>query len=162
VLHLTDRWPFRSSAWSPSPYFETGPLRLRGINLDANRKPTPCALLMDEGGSVKPRQFKEALGAGAYYEYHYRLPAGLFTRFTTAVGIHATLGALRSVNVEIKFDGQTAFKDVIKPGKPAIKIDLDAKGCRDLQMIASGPWLTEPDGHDNHVVWAEPRVYRRS
>ena len=61
-------------------------------------------------------------------------------------------------DIEIKLDGQSAFKDVAYPDRSAIKIDLDAHGCRDIQLIASGPWLTDPDGSDNHVVWAEPRM----
>jgi len=161
VLRLTDRWPYRSSAWAPSPYFETGPLRLRGINLDEQRHPVPCALRVRDGRGTRVRRFKEALGSGAYYEYHYRLPPNLYARFTGRVGIHATLGARRPVDVEMKLDGKTAFKDTVAPGKPALDLDLDARGCRDLQLIASGPWLTDPDGSDNHVVWAEPRLIRR-
>jgi hypothetical protein len=31
-------------------------------------------------------------------------------------------------------------------------------GATDIQLISSGPWYTEPDGSNNHVVWAQPRV----
>jgi hypothetical protein len=48
----------------------------------------------------------------------------------------------------------------VKPGDPAKAIDVNARGCRDLQIIASGPWLTDPDGANNHVVWAEPRLMK--
>jgi hypothetical protein len=160
VLRLADRWPYRSTAWAPSPYFETGPLRLRGINLDAQRRPVPCALIVREGRAARPRRFREALGSGAYYEYHYRLPRGVFARFTARVGIHATLGARRTVDVAVKMNRRTAFQATVAPGRPALDVELDARGCRDLQLIASGPWLTDPDGSDNHVVWAEPRMWR--
>jgi hypothetical protein len=162
VLKLINRWPFRQTAWAPSPYFETGPLGMRGINLDEQRNPVPCELLIRGRNGVQSKRYKEALGSGAYYEYHYKLPAGVYARFTTKVGIHAVLKAKRSVNIEVKLDGRTAFKDVAYPDQPALAIDLDAQGCRDIQMIASGPWLTEPDGSDNHVVWAEPRMMRKT
>ena len=159
VVKLTDAWPLRSSAWSPSPYFETGPLKLRGINLDANRAAVPCELLVRQAdGKVVSRKFPEALGAGAYYEYHYRLPAGLYRRFTALVGIHAVLGAMRSINVEVKVGGKTAWSDVIRPGEPAKEIGLAIDGAGDIQLISSGPYYTDPDGSNNHVVWAQPRV----
>jgi hypothetical protein len=160
ILKLTDRWPFRQTAWAPSPYFEPGPLMLRGINLDTDRHPVPCELLLATKTGVQSKRFKESLGSGAYFEYHYKLPAGVYARFTARVGIHAVLGAKRSVDIEVKLDGATAFKDVAQPGKPALNLALDAKGCHDIQLIASGPWLTDPDGSDNHVVWAEPRMWR--
>ncbi len=159
TLDLSGLWPYRCTAWAPSPYFETGPLALRGINLDANLQPVPCELLVAEGGGkAVARRFTEALGAGAYYEYHFRLGAGLYQRFTGMVGIHATLGAKRSVSVQVKVDGHTAWSDVIAPGQPAKTIDVAVAGARDLQLISSGPWYMDPDGNENHVVWAQPRV----
>jgi len=160
TLRLTDRWPFRMTAWAPTPYFEPGPLMFRGINIDAQRNPVPCELIVNTKQGPRSKRFKEALGSGAYFEYHYRLPAGIYSRFTTQVGVHAVLGAKRSINIEIKLDGKTEFQDKVFPGKPAIPIDMDAHGCRDIQLIASGPWLTDPDGSDNHVVWAQPRMER--
>ena len=65
---------------------------------------------------------------------------------------------MRSINVEIKLNGKTAWSDVIKPDEPARAIDLPIDGARDIQLIASGPWYTEPDGFNNHVVWALPMV----
>lgn len=160
VLKLTGRWPYRMTAWAPAPYFEPGPLMLRGLNLDMQRNPVPCQLLVQTKSGVHSKRFREALGSGAYFEYHYRLPAGVYSHFSTQVGIHAVLGAKRSINIEVRLDGATAFQDVACPGEPALKLNLDAHGCRDLQLIASGPWLTEPDGSDNHVVWAQPRMTR--
>lgn len=158
VKKLTDAWPFRSSQWAPPPYLESGPLKLRGINLDKDRKPVPCELLVSEGGKVVSRQYKEALGAGAYYEYHWRLPAGSYQRLTALVGVHAVLGAMRSIKVEVKSNGKSVWSDVIKPGEPAKPIDVAIDGATDVQFISSGPWYTQPDGCNNHVVWAEPRV----
>jgi hypothetical protein len=159
TVPLTDAWPFRSSAWAPAPYLHTGPLHLRGINLDAKGNPVPCEVLVKEPeGKTVSRRFKEALGAGAYYEYHYRLPAGLYQRFTAMVGIHAVLKAMRSINVEVKVDSKTAWSDVLKPGEPARTIDLPIHGARDIQLISSGPFYRDPDGSNNHVVWVMPRV----
>ena len=160
TLKLTDRWPFRQTAWAPAPYFETGPLSMRGINLDMKRSPVPCALKVAGAGEDRVVRFREALGAGAYYEYHFRVPAGVYGKFTALAGIHATLGARRSIDFEVKLDGKSAWRATVKPGEPARAIDLDSHGCRDIQLIASGPWLTEPDGADNHVVWAEPRLIK--
>ena len=125
-----------------------------------NGGPAPCVLNVAEAGGSRPVRFREALGAGAYYEYHYRVPGGVYGRFTALVGIHATLGARRAIDAEIKLDGQSAWRETLKPGEPAKTIDLNARGCRDIQLIASGPWLTDPDGSDNHVVWAAPRLMK--
>jgi hypothetical protein len=160
VLKLADRWPYRQTAWAPAPYFEPGPMRLRGINLDMARNPVPCSLNVADAGGVRAERCREALGAGAYFEYHYRVPRGVYGRFTARVGIHATLGAQRSIDFEVKLDGQSAWQKTIRPGEPAEAIDIVAGGCRDIQLISSGPWLTDPDGNNNHVVWDEPRLIR--
>jgi len=155
---LTDLWPYRMSAWAPAPYFEPGPMRLRGINLNMDRKPIPCELLLKEDHRERRERFEEALGAGAYFEYQYRLAAGVFKKFTGLVGIHARLGARRPIDIKVMADEKCVFERVAKPGEPAAKIDVAIDGCRDIKLISSGPWYTEPDGSDNHVVWALPRV----
>ena len=155
-LSLTWRWPLRMSAYSPGPYETPVPMQLCGFNLDNIRRRVPCALLV----RGKAQQFDEALGAGAYFEYHFRLAAKTYRRFTARVGIHASLGARRNVDAEVKLDGQTAFKGVLIPGKEALEVDIDAGGCRDIQLISSGPRYFQPDGTDNHVVWAQPRMER--
>jgi hypothetical protein len=161
-LKLTDRWPFRQTAWAPNPYQETGPMSLRGINLDSQRNPAPCALLLETPGGVECRTFAEALGSGAFYEYHYRVPGGAYARFTAQVGIHGVLGARRDVEVEVKLNGRTAFQKKVLPGKPSIAVDIEAAGCDNIQLLASGPhWPTDPNGEFNHVVWARPRLTGR-
>lgn len=158
MLKLTDRWPFRMSAWAPAPYFEPAPLRLRGINLDMARRPVPCEILVAGARGLRRERVREALGAGAYFEYHYRLTGMAFRRFTARVGIHATLGAHRPIDVAVKAGDRTVFKGIARPGEAAMEIDCRVGGCRDLRLIASGPRYTDPDGNDNHVVWARPRL----
>jgi hypothetical protein len=115
-------------------------------------------LVKEPDSKMVSRRFKEALGAGAFYEYHYRLPAGLYQRFTAMVGIHAVLKAMRSIDVEVKVDSKSAWSDVLKPGEPARAIDIPIHGARDIQLISSGPFYRDPDGSNNHVVWVMPRV----
>jgi len=159
VLQLTDRWPYRQTAWAPFPYFEPAPYMLRGTNLDSKRRPVPCRLYVRDGrGPLRIRTFREALGSGAFFEYHFRVPARTFTRLTGWVGIHASLGAQRPIQAEIRLNGRSVFRQMVWPGAPAIRFDLPARGCRNVQFIASGPILTDPDGSNNHVVWAEPRL----
>lgn len=160
IFKLAYRWPYRMTAWAPAPYCEPAPLRLIGINLDMKRKPVRCQLLVEKNGSVHSEEFEDALGAGAYFEYCYRVPKGAYSRFSATVGIHSLLGAKRSVDVEVKIDGNTAFSDTITPGKPARTVNVGIGGCRDIRLISSGPWWTDPDGDNNHVVWAEPMLTR--
>jgi hypothetical protein len=35
---------------------------------------------------------------------------------------------------------------------PALSVDLAARGCHDIQVISSSPWLKDSDGSDNHPV----------
>jgi len=158
TIELTSRWPYRMTAWAPAPYFAPGPMRLRGINLDMDRQPVPCELLVRGDDGAHAEQFEEALGAGAYFEYHYRVLEGLYRRFTGRVGIHAVLGAKRPIDIKVLADDTPVFEAVAKPGEPAHEIEVAVNGCRDLKLIASGPILTDPDGSDNHVVWALPRL----
>lgn len=158
TLRLTDCWPYRMTAWAPAPYFEPGPMRLRGINLDMSRNSTPCELLVQEDEAALPVRFEESLGAGAYFEYHFKLPAGTFKKFRSLVGVSSSLGARRSINIIVKLDEKVGLELKVSPGQAAKAIDLDITGCHDLQLISSGPWYTDPDGVDNHIVWAQPRV----
>jgi ankyrin repeat protein len=163
VLPLTWRWPYRMSAWAPHPYGDpatNAPLRLSGYNLNADQRRVRCELLVGTDGNVKSQPFDEALGAGAYFEYHYRAAAQMYSRFKAWVGIHATLGSQRNIDAEVRIDGQTAFNGVLIPGRAALEVDIDAHGCRDIQLISSGPQYFQPDGTNNHVVWAQPRLQR--
>jgi hypothetical protein len=163
ILRLTWRWPYRMSAYAPYPYGDpsaNAPLRLSGYNLNKDQRRVRCELLVGTDGNVKSQSFDEALGAGAYFEYHYRVAPQMYSRFKAWVGIHATLGSQRNIDAEVKLDGQTAFKGVLVPGKTALEVDIDARGCHDIQLISSGPQYFDPDGSNNNVVWAQPRLER--
>jgi len=155
-LSLAPRWPYQMTAWAPNPYSEPGPRVLQGINLDMDKNCVACELRLEEPGG-RTEVFPDSLGAGAPFYYHYRLPPGVYASFTSLVGIHAKLSARRSIKAEVLADGKTVFSRVIRPEEPAVSIEAQVNGCRDLVLKTSGPQWDSPD---NHVVWANPKVHR--
>ena len=161
-LSLTACWPYRMSAWAPFPYFETTPTALNGINLAVKTnnliEPCPCKLRIEENGHVKHRQFDDALGAGTYFEYHFRLSANTYHRFTSIIGIHAELGATCPIEFQVVADDKMVFSKTIKSSDLAVTVDVDINGCHDLKLITCIKNYTEKTGRNNHATWAEPRV----
>lgn len=162
-VSLAGKWPYRMSAWCPFPYLEPAPLMLKGINLDQDRKPVPCRLLVSPNGSAEIRTFPDALGAGLGMEYHFKIPAGVYSDFSVYPGIHAELGARKPVNIRIVFDEKTVYETTLSPTGAAHKINLELKNVSGIKLIAPPPrdndlWYADPASANNHIVWAEPHL----
>jgi len=160
-LPLAPRWPYRMTAWAPHPYSEPGPRTLLGINLDMARKPVACQLLTGEPGH-RARRFPNSLGAGAPFFYHYKLPPGVYSLLTGLVGVHASLGAQRPIDVRVETDGVDVFRDRILPGAKALAIKARIDGCRNLLLLTSGPKWDATDAEGNHVVWADLAAHKET
>jgi len=159
TVSLARRWPYRMTAWAPAPYFEPGPLRLAGINLDMDRNPVPCRLKMADGAI---KETPDALGAGGRFIYHYHFPEGIYETFSALVGPHADLGVHCALEIEVIADEETVFSGVLQPDGPPLDISADISGCRDLILRTAGPEWPSPAAANIHVVWAKPTVLKKS
>lgn len=162
--------PYRQSAWAPEPYSQVAPGDLVGVNLDKAYEPVPCELRYRHGGDTRSVVVSNALGATAYYEYEFNVPAGIYEQITLDYGIHATLGAACPVTFEVYCGDRLLCRDEKRAGEPAgsavlawpadgdrVRLITTVAGAIDLPRVNGRP--IAPTGH---AVWAEPTLVKRA
>lgn len=80
---------------------------------------------------VDGRTFRKGLVIHSRTELNYRLGRD-YRRFVAVAGIEDLVRPLGSVEVTISLDGKTAFQQVITGTGPAVPVDLDVSGVRDM------------------------------
>jgi len=100
--------------------------------------------------------FKSGVGTHARSIFKINLAGGT-EKFLAYAGLDAENGSNNkgSVNFEITGDGKSLWKsEVLKPGMPPVKVDVNLKGVKQLVLIVN-------DGGDNidydHADWADAK-----
>ena len=166
VKKLADAQPHRLTAWAPHPYDQLAAGDLRGVNVTPSHEPAPCALLRDRGGRLEAEDVPESLGATPLYEHAFHVPAGVYRKFSTDYGVHATLGANQPIVFEVWCDERLLFQDVRRAGEAAGSATLDWPGDgTQLRLVATvgadAPVKRingRPVSFAGHAVWGRPRL----
>jgi hypothetical protein len=162
---LVELYPYRQTAWAPEPYAQTAPGELLGVNLNATYEPVPCVVRAPDGQLQTPAT---ALGATAYYEYDFHVPAGLYRQFACTVGVHATLGARFPLTFAVYGDDDLLGLAEQQPTAPASTLELDWPAtCTHLRLVTTVADAVpvqrvnkRPVAPTGHAVWADPLLRR--
>ena len=150
----------------PHPYDQLAAGDLRGVNVTPSHEPAPCALLRDRGGRLEAEDVPESLGATPLYEHAFHVPAGVYRKFSTDYGVHATLGANQPIVFEVWCDERLLFQDVRRAGEAAGSATLDWPGDGTLLRLVATVGADAPVKRINgrpvsfagHAVWGRPRL----
>lgn len=164
---LSSMHPYRLTAWAPSPYDQLGPGDLAGFNVDTSFNPVPCSLIVqtpERGKAIAT--LSDAMGSTAYFERVFSLPSGVYRRFCTDYGVHATLGADHPIVFEVWNDDVRLFRDVRLAGEEAGRVSIDwpagATRLRLITTIASDVAVQRINDRPlrcvGHAVWGHPRL----
>ena len=153
-------------AGAPHPYDQLAAGDLRGVNVSPSHEPVPCALLRDRGGRLEAEDVPESLGATPLYEHAFHVPAGVYRKFSTDYGVHATLGANQPIVFEVWCDERLLFQDVRRAGEAAGSATLDWPADGTLLRLVATVGADAPVKRINgrpvsfagHAVWGRPRL----
>ena len=102
--------------------------------------------------------------------FPFRVPRGVYARFTATYGIHATLGSRCPILFEVYGDDRLLFRDVRCAGDPAGAVALAwPSDAEHLRLITTVPGSVEmprindrPIAPTGHAVWAGPVLTRET
>ncbi|MCM8768990.1 MAG: NPCBM/NEW2 domain-containing protein [Candidatus Omnitrophica bacterium] len=154
MVYLSDLKAIREPLGLSEPYrFITF---LQDASLNQKMQTCPLSLYLEEKpGQWRKRVFKKGLGTGSHYHYclAYEIPAGVYRSFSGAVGLHADLGRGGNINVSIRLNRKSVFRERFTDRYPGKRfwIDLESGGLLEL-VVTSDSGMRNAR---NNVVWAD-------
>lgn len=151
-------------------------LRLLPFHSMMEKSPAPFSLdghaprlygtLIPQASANFAEDVPESLGATPLYEHVFQVPAGVYRKFSTDYGVHATLGANQPIVFEVWCDERLLFQDVRRAGEAAGSATLDWPGDgTQLRLVATvgadAPVKRingRPVSFAGHAVWGRPRL----
>jgi len=121
-----------------------------------NGKPVPLQLNVAEQGQTVTRTFASGIGTGTRSVVTYRIPEGVYARFTAWAGLQAGLGRSGQVTFSVSGNGKPlATLGPVVGDVAARAVDVPLAGVTNLQLTVSS---AGGDGSGNFAVWGEPRL----
>ncbi len=154
TISLSEFTPVKRTAWAPPPYMYSE-IRKSPWNLNKQYEPAQLVLAIDGEEKI----FEKGFGIGAPFIMSYFLPIGIYTEFSSTVGINCVLGAGTGVIFKVLGDGieLTSVKcDTVNDTK-TINCDVANVHKLTLEIIPLGD---VPCPANVHAVWGNPQLHK--
>jgi hypothetical protein len=154
---LTHHIPASCGRWAPWPYIFK-PVYSAPVCIDTDLDPVPLAVMAADG-TAEP--VAAGYGIGLEAQIAYDLPAGVFDRFTTRIGLHPQLPQEMPVELAITLAGADLHRAILSHASTAEDLAFDVSAGGRLQIeTAAAIDVDRLANHNCHLVIAAPELHQ--
>jgi hypothetical protein len=155
-ISLSEFTPIKRTAWALPPYIYSE-IRKAPWNLNKQYAPVPLALLIDE----KEKIFEKGFGIGPPFTMSYLLPVGIYTQFSSTVGINSRLGTASGVTFKVLGNGIELVRKTCNTINDTQIINCNIENVHKLTLKIT-PSGNISSSSNSHAVWGNPRLLKNT